>query len=1062
MEKQRKNPQLMTDVKKVKYGKKIFLYSILAALVIFLGYSIISSFVDKDHIYANCVATDESIPTGDYQRYLKRLNEIGISSTDIRKYSLDEEPYKTRLASLTNTNLESNIVIDGNSGELNNENIDQHAEKNWPSSSDDVNKYAQYLNGDTGYKTSESGRIDYTFTAPKTGLYYIKVYYFIPSGKGSNVERSILINGETLFTDLLSISFSRIYKDTEDTERGNNFFRQDINGNDIKPSQTEIFEYRSTYIRDNSGYVNKPFMIYFKEGVNTISFVGVRDTIVITKLEVCNVNSYKVSSYSEYYESMVAKTNKTKDSVKNTLVKYETEDPSIRTSSSQTLYPVSDRTSANNYPSHPVKTKYNAIGGSKWTTCGDSISWDINVNEDGFYKLAFRTKQNLSRGMFCTRVLYIDDEVPFDEAYNCRFFYSSDYNITTIGSENEPYYIYLTKGTHKITLQASLGGYADAISEVQQVMDDLNDLYLKIIGLCGTNPDDYTNYHLYGDNARITPDDLGRNMQEIFSDSAVTLYNVSQYITKLNGEKSSLNNSLDILVNQIGGNIEVDGKIKDFGGFATNPKNVTKNLSTFKSNLSNLGTWVSNVKEQSLTIESFYLLSEDQTKALPRANETFFVGAWFNIRSFFLSFFFDYESIGVTTKEGFEREIEVWFLTGTESGREQANVVKSLIDQYFIYNTEKYKDYECNVILKVLAPAVLLPATLAGTGPDVAINVDSTIPVNYALRDAIYNLKLQPDFDQVVSERFTSEEMVPFEYDGGYYALPNTVNYYVMFYRTDIFEKYGLPVPETWEDVIKLLPDLQVYNLSFYLPFEGAGSQMFATLLYQRGGKFYTPKHTACDFSTEVAKQTFEQWCSFFNDYSFDKAANFSNRFRSGEMPIGISNFSLFNTLAVFAPEIAGKWDFAEIPGYRDSEGNLNRTSAMTETGVIILNSSKDYDASWAFLKFWTSTEIQILFANEIESILGQGARYNTANRYAMESMTWSKKELDVLLNAFDKATGIPEVPGSYYINRNLENAIREVINNDSNARETLAEYVELINDEITRKRTEFGLELTE
>ena len=59
-------------------------------------------------------------------------------------------------------------------------------------------------------------------------------------------------------------------------------------------------------------------------------------------------------------------------------------------------------------------------------------------------------------------------------------------------------------------------------------------------------------------------------------------------------------------------------------------------------------------------------------------------------------------------------------------------------------------------------------------------------------------------------------------------------------------------------------------------------------------------------------------------------------------------------------------------------------------------------------------------------------------------------------LNAF----GIPEVAGGYYISRNLENAIREVINNDSNPRETFAEYVELINSEITRKREEFEFKL--
>jgi hypothetical protein len=53
---------------------------------------------------------------------------------------------------------------------------------------------------------------------------------------------------------------------------------------------------------------------------------------------------------------------------------------------------------------------------------------------------------------------------------------------------------------------------------------------------------------------------------------------------------------------------------------------------------------------------------------------------------------------------------------------------------------------------------------------------------------------------------------------------------------------------------------------------------------------------------------------------------------------------------------------------------------------------------------------------------------------------------------------GVPEIAGGYYVGRNLENAIRAVINNDTNPRETFSDYIVLINSEITRKRKEFGL----
>ena len=735
-----------------------------------------------------------------------------------------------------------------------------------------------------------------------------------------------------------------------------------------------------------------------------------------------------------------------------------------------------------NTPSDPVKTKYNAIGGSKWSTPGDWISWTVTVPEAGFYNISLRAKQNLSRGLFSTRKVYVNGVVPFKEANNARFFYSSDWEVITIGSEDEAYLFYLEEGENTIALEATLGDYGDPISQVQQVIDDLSDLYLKIIAITTASPDEYQEYNLYGDNARISTDADGRTMEEIFADSAVTLNQVSEYITSLTGEKSSLNSSLDKIVLQIGGEVTRNGKTSDLGGFATKPWNVTKDLKEFKTNLSALGTWILDIKDQSLIIECLWVHSQDVD--LPKANANFFTQTWFKTRAFFLSFFFDYESIGITSTEGFEKEIEVWYLTSESTGREQVNAVKNLIDTTFIPDTG------INVILKILAPGVLLPATLAGTGPDVAINVAGGLPVNYALRGAIYDVSQQEDFHEVTGictaenaakgnctqnngnytdtdyvkydypeyARFQYSSMVPFELEGSYYALPNTSSFLVMFYRTDIFEENGWSVPKTWDDVKLLVTELQVSNLDFYLPFEDAGSVIYATMLYQMGGQFYRNDDKESDFDSELGMQAFEDWCSYFTDYSFLLSANFTNRFRTGEMPIGIASYELFNTLTVFAPDIMGKWTFAPLPGTYREDGTYNNSGVATSTAVVIMEQARDKDSSWEFLKWWTSTETQYSYARELESILGAAARHNTANIEAFKLLPWSKSEREILVSQWEITVGLPEIAGGYYVGRNLENAIRAVINDDTNPRETFSDYIVLINSEITRKRQEFGL----
>ena len=86
--------------------------------------------------------------------------------------------------------------------------------------------------------------------------------------------------------------------------------------------------------------------------------------------------------------------------------------------------------------------------------------------------------------------------IPFAEAANAKFFYSSKWNIVTLGTDNEPFYFYLTKGKHDITLEATLGDYGYAINVVQDVINDLNRLYREIIRKTTVNPDPNVDYRL--------------------------------------------------------------------------------------------------------------------------------------------------------------------------------------------------------------------------------------------------------------------------------------------------------------------------------------------------------------------------------------------------------------------------------------------------------------------------------------------------------------------------------------------------------------------------------------
>ena len=181
-------------------------------------------------------------------------------------------------------------------------------------------------------------------------------------------------------------------------------------------------------------------------------------------------------------------------------------------------------------------------------------------------------------------------------------------------------------------------------------------------------------------------------------------------------------------------------------------------------------------------------------------------------------------------------------------------------------------------------------------------------------------------------------------------------------------------------------------------------------------------------------------------------------------MPLGIANFSLFNTLVVSAPEIRGLWDFTIVPGTVrvDENGNEYVDHAVYSTGNCSMMIKSDDEAkkqlSWKFMKWWAQTDTQVRFGRELEALLGSSARYATANKEAFEQMAWNAGDMEVLATQWESAVGFREVAGGYYTGRHIINAVRKVINKKEDPRETIMDYAITINEELIKKRSEFGL----
>ena len=367
------------------------------------------------------------------------------------------------------------------------------------------------------------------------------------------------------------------------------------------------------------------------------------------------------------------------------------------------------------------------------------------------------------------------------------------------------------------------------------------------------------------------------------------------------------------------------------------------------------------------------------------------------------------------------------------------------------------------VNVKLVLAETLLTAVVAGNGPDVVLSLGSWFPVNYAMRNAVEDLTQFDDYAQVVAPFYPSA-LTALTYNEGVYALPETQEFSVLFYRKDIMEELGLTPPNTWDELIAELPTIQGNNLSVGIPYPDIATvdmSVFNSLVYQNGGQIYDDeaKRTLIDNENGVA--AFKLYTSLYNDYGLPTVFNFISRFRSGEMPMGVASYSTYNTLVVSAPEIRGLWDFTLFPGtVRD--GKLDRS--VHSQGLCCMMIATDDERvkrnSWEFMKWWVSAEAQVRFGREIESILGSSARYATANRDALSQLAWSADQLKVLQEQMASTVGFREIAGGYSTTRHITNAIRRVIIAKEDTRETLMTYAKTINDEIRVKRREFNLPL--
>ena len=213
----------------------------------------------------------------------------------------------------------------------------------------------------------------------------------------------------------------------------------------------------------------------------------------------------------------------------------------------------------------------------------------------------------------------------------------------------------------------------------------------------------------------------------------------------------------------------------------------------------------------------------------------------------------------------------------------------------------------------------LVLANASGDSPDVATGVNYSIPFELGIRGALKDLTAFPDFADV-AERYNAGLIMPYVIGDKIYALPETMNFQVMFYRKDILDKLGLEVPDTLEDVQAMLPDLQMRGLNFYYPTaRTVGMKTFldtTPILFQSGGTLYDGAIDKAVLTSEENVEGFTTLTNLFTIYNLPKdVPNFYQHFRNGDYPIGISDFGNYNMISNASESLTIYRDRQSSPG---------------------------------------------------------------------------------------------------------------------------------------------------
>jgi ABC-type glycerol-3-phosphate transport system substrate-binding protein len=848
------------------------------------------------------------------------------------------------------------------------------------------------------WSTQRDEWIEYEFEVAQGGLYTLGMSYhpFVGSKNRKPIALNVTIDGANPFLESKSIMLYRQWKDKLP-------IRKDDRGDEIRPVSEDISGWMTWELRDMTGAYEDPLQWYLTPGKHKLRLAG-SDPFALESI------TLKAPERTADYRTVRAGQPAATAPVHTDAITIQAETVQWKSDSAISLNYDND---IGNVPYEQGKITYNTIDGERWASGNQEISWSLDVPEAGYYKIAMRAQQSFVSNRSSFRQIMINGKVPFSELKAYRFMYSTGWQgIPLADDAGKPFEFYLNKGTNTISMRVTQAPVRPIALELESIIDELRKLFSDVRTLTGGVDDKNRTWELDKDLPGFTDQ----------------LRGVSTKLTALMGQLEKINGRPDSVTQ---GLVTV---LKDIETLLKDPDEIPYDAGRLVTLQGTIGEQIKQLSFQPLQLDRIFVVPASQP--FPVMEASFMKKIQGGLVNFFLSF----KPKGKWGQTEDEDVLNVWMYRG----RDYVNLLQGLADEMF--TTQTGIKVRIN-LLKDEKLLVLMNA--AGIAPDVVLGLPQDLPFDYAIRSGIYNLKQFPDFDEYY-KRFAPGSWTPFYYDGGYYGVPETQTFQIMYYRKDILASLGLQVPDTWDDLYKMLPILQQNGMNF-TPVE------HNVFLQMHGADYYEQSGAKTALGSEKGFDAFRKWTELQNKYAIDqRMESFYQHFRDGSYPIGIADLNAYIQLSVAAPQLNGLWGVAPVPGVKQPDGTVSRWMGGNMQATTIMKNAKKPNEGWEFVKWWTSPEVQERFGTDLETLNGVTFRWYTSSIDAFVNLPWKEDDIKAIMEQWKWFREVPNVPGSYFMERELRNAWTRTVVNGMHYRTSLETAIKEVDREIYRKLQEF------